>query len=404
MACGIRAPVESTPSLDLGAPVRVADGLDHFHVNDEALLEPPGPVSVHLLRLDTTRVRLESALGAGEVMGLETVRETAERHRALAAINAGFFHPSGDPDGILKVGGELVSDRSNRPRGAVAIRDRAGGPHELVFDQMMVSASIAFDADGERYAFPITGIDTTRLRGRLMLFTSRYHPDTDTAPAGTEWVLSGSPLEVRERREGVGKTPIPAAGVVLSFGGTKPPAPLDLLGVGTPTAIRYAFESVHGTPPSVWEDAPQIVAGAGLLMRNGALVTDWDVERFGVATFATSRHPRTMIGVDAHDAVWLVTVDGRQRDHSLGMTLVELQRLARRIGLRDALNLDGGGSTTMVVGGRLVNSPSDVTGARAVSDALLVVGRPEIGDQGSGTRDQGPGDRDPGVRGTLSRR
>ena len=79
-----------------------------------------------------------------------------------------------------------------------------------------------------------------------------------------------------------------------------------------------------------------------------------------------------MIGVDGHAGVWLVTVDGRQRDHSLGMTFVELQRLARRIGLRDALNLDGGGSTTMVVRNEVVNSPSDLTGARAVSDVLLV--------------------------------
>ncbi len=376
VACGVRSPGLPTPRLDLGTPVVVADGVEHFHLSDSALLDPPGPVSVHLLRLDTTRVRLESALAVDEVMGRETVRDTAERHGAIAAINAGFFHPSGDPDGILKVGGELVSDRTDRPRAAVAIRERApGGPHEFVFDQMMVSASISFDADGQRHAFPITGIDTTRLRGRLMLFTTRYHRDTDTAPAGTEWSLRGSPLEVRERREGVGKTPIPAGGAVLSFGGTDLPAPLDVLDVGRQVEISYEFESIRGTPPQVWATAPQIVGGAGLLVREGVLVPDWDDERFGVATFTTDRHPRTMIGVDGHAGVWLVTVDGRQRDHSLGMTFVELQRLARRIGLRDALNLDGGGSTTMVVRNEVVNSPSDLTGARAVSDVLLVMER-----------------------------
>ena len=57
------------------------------------------------------------------------------------------------------------------------------------------------------------------------------------------------------------------------------------------------------------------------------------------------------------------------------MTLVELQRLARRIGLTDAINLDGGGSTTMVVAGTVVNQPSDPTGPRTVSDVLLVVPR-----------------------------
>ena len=75
------------------------------------------------------------------------------------------------------------------------------------------------------------------------------------------------------------------------------------------------------------------------------------------------RHPRTMFGIDRAGFAWLVTVDGRQPDTSAGMTLVELQRLAKRIGLTDALNLDGGGSTTMVIAGNVVNHPSDPTGA-----------------------------------------
>jgi exopolysaccharide biosynthesis protein len=54
------------------------------------------------------------------------------------------------------------------------------------------------------------------------------------------------------------------------------------------------------------------------------------------------------------------------------MTLVELRSLACRLGLMDALNLDGGGSTTMWVKGEVVNSPSDAAGPRKVSDALLV--------------------------------
>jgi exopolysaccharide biosynthesis protein len=57
------------------------------------------------------------------------------------------------------------------------------------------------------------------------------------------------------------------------------------------------------------------------------------------------------------------------------MTLAELRDLAARLGLRSALNLDGGGSTTMWVSGRVVNGPSDAAGPRKVSDALLVVPR-----------------------------
>ena len=57
------------------------------------------------------------------------------------------------------------------------------------------------------------------------------------------------------------------------------------------------------------------------------------------------------------------------------MSFAELQGLARRLGLHSALNLDGGGSTTMVVRGVIVNSPSDQAGPRPVSDAIVVRGR-----------------------------
>ena len=57
------------------------------------------------------------------------------------------------------------------------------------------------------------------------------------------------------------------------------------------------------------------------------------------------------------------------------MSLSELRALAQRLGLRNALNLDGGGSTTMWVAGKIVNSPSDAAGPRKVSDALIVTQR-----------------------------
>jgi exopolysaccharide biosynthesis protein len=89
-------------------------------------------------------------------------------------------------------------------------------------------------------------------------------------------------------------------------------------------------------------------------------------------TFINQRHPRTVIGVDRRGFIWLVAIDGRQADHSVGMTFADLLRLCDRLDLRDALNLDGGGSTTMVVQGRVVNQPSDAAGPRPVSDAILV--------------------------------
>ena len=109
-------------------------------------------------------------------------------------------------------------------------------------------------------------------------------------------------------------------------------------------------------------------------MKQGRLLSDWTAEDLR-AGFHSERHPRTMIGVDRDGLVWLITIDGRQPQVSLGMTFKELQGLATALNLQEALNLDGGGSTTMVVQGKIVNHPSDAAGPRKVSDALLVLPR-----------------------------
>lgn len=137
---------------------------------------------------------------------------------------------------------------------------------------------------------------------------------------------------------------------------------------------RPEYQTLLGSSPKDWSRAPHAISGAGLLMLNGRDLPGWNEEQLS-AGFDTARHPRTLIGVDAQDAIWLVTIDGRNPSLSLGMSFTELQRLSRRLGLRSALNLDGGGSTTMAVTGRIVNHPSDPGGARTVSDAILVVPR-----------------------------
>jgi hypothetical protein len=102
-----------------------------------------------------------------------------------------------------------------------------------------------------------------------VMFTPRYHPHTDTAANGIEWVVSGSPLIVRERRHDAGSTPIPPDGYVFSYGGLNPPAPLDALDVGDGVTIERGFATQHGTPPSAWARSEHVIGGAGLLLRDG---------------------------------------------------------------------------------------------------------------------------------------
>jgi hypothetical protein len=357
----------------LGAGRVVAPGVLHFTLTDPALLNPQAPISVQLLRLDLTQVDLTTDLALGDRQGRATVLSAARRRQAIAAVNAGFFAlHNGDPIGPLRVDGELVSDGTLGRAAAAMIPNSRGGKPAWLFDRAGVAIAAVLERGG---SIAIDGIDTTRAVGALMLYTPRYGPHSDTAPTGTEWVLEpqAAGYVVKERRSQGGKTPIPRRGLVLSYGGLTPPAPLDRLSSGDRLSVRETWKPASGQAADRWRAAADVVSGAGLLRRGGADVSGWDAEH--LASAFLGRHPRTMFGIDRAGYAWLVTVDGRQPDSSAGMTMVELQRLAKRIGLTDALNLDGGGSTTMVIAGIVVNHPSDPTGARTVSDVLLVMPR-----------------------------
>lgn len=121
-----------------------------------------------------------------------------------------------------------------------------------------------------------------------------------------------------------------------------------------------------GSPSGV-----QAISGFPELLSQGEIVGDLEVStRVG---FAAARHPRTAFGFNPETKKgWLVVVDGRQSPHSVGMSLPELADLFLALGASEAINLDGGGSSSMVVRGRVMNRPSDATGERPVANSLWI--------------------------------
>jgi exopolysaccharide biosynthesis protein len=125
----------------------------------------------------------------------------------------------------------------------------------------------------------------------------------------------------------------------------------------------------------------EAVGGRPVLARDSVIPASLDTD--GQASFTTTRHPRTAVGIaDRGRRLLLVTVDGRQKPYSDGMTVRELANLMLALGARDALNLDGGGSTTFVYADpdsagalRVANHPSDAAGERPVGNALALVRR-----------------------------
>lgn len=138
-----------------------------------------------------------------------------------------------------------------------------------------------------------------------------------------------------------------------------------------PAQVEGGGLVLEGWRPAEGAPGVAVVGGYPELLDRGRRVGDLLVSEN--PNFAGTRHPRTAVGVEpARDVLWLVVVDGRQAGYSLGMTLPELANLFEALGVPEALNLDGGGSSVMVVRGRAASRPSDEAGERPVVNALVL--------------------------------
>ena len=110
---------------------------------------------------------------------------------------------------------------------------------------------------------------------------------------------------------------------------------------------------------AVFEQDWEVLAAGPVLVDDGTAATYAEgIE--GWKSFYDKRHPRSLVGKDADGGVWMVVVDGRFPGEAEGMTIAELTDLATRLGLVEALNLDGGGSSTLwVLPEGVLNHPSD---------------------------------------------
>jgi len=316
-----------------------------------------GPSREAALMIDpASGVRLVPAVGDGGRMRRQRVSEIARRTGALAAINGGFFSTSGDPLGCLLIAGEWVSEPDVQRSCAGITADGA-----VIFDRLHADFTVITGEAAAR----VDGLNRERRADELVLYRPVYDASTRTNAFGAEAVVSnGVVVSVVDQR---GNSPIPRDGFVLSGHGRARQWILRALAPGVPVLIQTVLVPRSADPR--WQQVVHAVGGGPRLLSGGEWVPPEDFP----ATITDRRHPRTAIGVSADGRVVLVVVDGRQPTHSLGMTLPELAIALRRLGAVEAMNLDGGGSSTIVVGDRVVNQPSDETGERPVADALVVL-------------------------------
>jgi exopolysaccharide biosynthesis protein len=348
--------------IDLGfaPPLEIQEiGQDLTHDN--------GPWMIHVLEADPKLIEIRVAHAYDAAIGLETTADLAERHGALAAINGGFFLMTGllagDSQGTLVMDGRVLSE-PDRGRATVGFYS-ADGSTRAVVGRLSFRGEVRF---GDGIAVPIDGVNRARQASEIVLFTPEFHRTTLTPPGGVEVIVENG--RIADFRDGGGSSIIPPSGMVVSIGSDRFEQIRPHVRPGAPVAVATKLISLLPDPEGEWERAEGIASAGPLLLWNGKRIEEPEKESIS-NVFCLARHPRTAAGVRADGTLVFVTVDGRQPETSVGMSIPELTDLMLELGCVSAMNLDGGGSTTMVVNGQIVNSPSG-SSPRRNADAILL--------------------------------
>lgn len=339
----------------------------------------PWRVSVLSIRREALAGRLGGVLSNERIAGLERPSSMARRADAVAGVNGGYFAVDGDPVGALTVDGRVLSEPVNGRSALLVPTDPAARARiaALRFDGSVSAGESERLVDGvnrRRGSIPACGgrggdrptqrpdsALTCTDPSELVAFESRYgapRPDT-----GVEALVRGGVVE-RLGRPRRGR--VPADAVVLSGSGDAAEFLRASLEPGAAAQIELGLPATHAL----------VTGGGPRLLARGRVSVAARSEGFAPLSapgFVASRHPRTLAGVRRDGTILLATVDGRRPGWSAGVTLPEAARVMQALGARDALNLDGGGSTAMVVLGEVVSRPSDPSGERAVSDGIFVL-------------------------------
>jgi len=330
------------------------------------------PWSIHVVRVERTNAayRIHLRHAGGGALGLSTLRDQIANLTPVAAINGGFYQRdkayAGAGRGVQVMDGELLSapasgdsfwiDALNQPR-----LGNLSAQHVITWP------------DGRRTPF---GLNGDRGTNDVELYTPAIGTSTLTTNGG-ELILERQPgsrwlplrigqnysARVREVRHG-GNTPLATDVMVVSlnpelmtqFQHVKPG---DVLQIST-----ASLPALHGIRTAL--------SGGPVLVRNGRRqkLRTSDEESYEFSSML-ERHPRSAIGWNKN-WFFLVVVDGRQPDLSEGMTIEELSDYLVKLGCDEALNLDGGGSSTLWFDGDVRNSPCDHY-ERTIANSLMIV-------------------------------
>ena len=340
-----------------------------------------------------TDLHFEAAIAKDQILGKETVRSIANRRsqrgdrRVLVAINGGFG-VLGDMKGYggalenlhIQAGELMTQPASDKEAcfGVTADGDFLIGPVE-----MEAVATVG------TYNFPLECINQRFLDGcRSILYTPRMGDSTHTNRKRTyEIIVNGLQLPMTGKYESEfiidhfgrgGNNPIPENGAVISFRSRIDKQLETELGSRKRGTIKIRLE------PAIWNRTIQAIGGRIRLVKSGRINETLEKHHRAQKNhtpgkrqrdLVLSYEPRTALGYNEEKLI-LIVADGRRPGYSTGLSLYRLASLLIELGATEAINLDGGSSSTFVVDGKVVNRPSGQSERDVLNAVLLTVNQP----------------------------
>ena len=331
----------------------VAQGIVHRQVLDNGVM-----TNILVVSPDAADIRPYRALSAG--IGTESLVSLARRHKAFAAINGGFFEMSGtfrgESVGALKIDGEWVSE-PEQGRAVIGFRT-VDGKTETYIDRIALRQELVLPS-GE--TLPIDGMNRSRGRSELVIYRPHFHVVTLTMSDGVEVVVRNG--KVTGIHDGQGSSRIPTDGYVLSASGRKRGELLSHITDGGTVQIRETIIPERVGDSNLWASFVHIIGGGPLLLRDGAAPSTQAYEQEGFdQAFHSFWHPRTAVGKKADGTLLFVTITAAAAGVRRGVMLPRLSELFLEWGATDALNLDGGNSSMLVIRDEVVSvKKADIT-------------------------------------------
>ncbi|NJM97628.1 MAG: phosphodiester glycosidase family protein [Phormidesmis sp. RL_2_1] len=294
-------------------------------------------------------------------IGIEPLLSQAQQQRVTAAVNAGFFNRNNQlPLGAVRNNGRWISGPI-LGRGAMAWNDQG----DLIMDRFALAESVTTQSG---QTLPVLTVNSGYVQAGIGRYTSGWGASYKPIVDGEIVVTVRNDAVIGQQNmgnAGSGSVPIPADGYLLTLRSNR--------GAASQFATGSRVVLSSQSQPAVFEQYPNVIGGGPLLIRDRNIVLNPQLEGFST-NFIQGSAPRTAVGKTA-DGTWIIATM-HDRVGGRGPTLTEAAQIMQQLGSVDALNLDGGSSSSLYLGGQLLNRLPHTAARVNNGIGLFVLGQP----------------------------